>query len=208
MKKTRVLVVDDHPMVRIGLLESIGSTPDLEVVGEAPNGATAIEIFKKKNPNVVLMDFQMPGLNGVETTDILREEFPEARVILLSIYEGEEDIWRAAQAGVMGYLPKSSEMKEILDAIRKVAGGETAFPEQILSKLNERRTRSDFTPRELEVLQLIVAGRSNKEISYELKVSDGLVRLYVSRVLTRLGVLDRTQAAVQAIQRGLVHLNT
>jgi len=206
MKKIKVLIVDDHHMVRIGLVESISATRDLVVASEAVNGTLAIEKFRRHLPDVVLMDFQLPGMNGTECTAKLRLEFPEARVVMLSICEGEEDIWRAAQAGVMGYLPKSLEMKEILAAIRQVAEGKTCFPSSILAKLDARRTRTDMTDRELAVLRLIVAGRSNKEIATDLSVSDGLVRLYVSRVLERLGVHDRTQAAVKAIQIGLVHL--
>ena len=206
MKKIRVLIVDDHQLVRIGLSESILTTDDLEAVGEAANGEQALEKYRQCRPDVVIMDYQMPRKNGAETTVALRQEFPTAAVIILSVYEGEEDIWRAAQAGAMGYLPKSVEMPEILTAIRHVASGDTYFPVTILAKLDERRSRADLTPRELEVLRLIVAGRSNKEIAATLHVSDGWVRLYVSRVLAQLQVTDRTQAAVQAIQRGLVHL--
>ena len=208
MKKIRVLIVDDHQLVRIGLSESIVATDDLEAAGEAANGEQALEKYRQCRPNVVVMDYQMPRKNGAETTALLRQEFPDAAVIILSVYEGEEDIWRAAQAGAMGYLPKSVEMSEILTAIRHVANGDTYFPVTILAKLDERRSRADLTPRELEVLRLIVAGRSNKEIASTLHVSDGWVRLYVSRVLAQLQVTDRTQAAVQAIQRGLVHLPT
>ena len=206
MKKIRVLIVDDHQLVRIGLAESIVATDDLEAVGEAANGEQALEKYRLLRPDVVIMDYQMPRMNGAETTANLRQEFPTAAVIILSVYEGEEDIWRAAQAGASGYLPKSVEMPEILTAIRHVAAGDTYFPVNILAKLDERRSRADLTPREMEVLRLIVAGRSNKEIAATLHVSDGWVRLYVSRVLAQLQVTDRTQAAVQAIQRGLVHL--
>ena len=200
------MVVDDHAMVRIGLCEAVASDPNMLVVAEAANGLEAIGAYRKHKPDVVLMDFQMPELDGVESTVQLRQEFPEAKIILLSIREGEEDVWRASQAGIKGYLPKSSPMKNVLQAIRQAYAGETSFPADIAAKIENRAGQSDFTPREVDVLRLIVRGRCNKEIATDLNVSEGSVRLYVSRVLEKLGVEDRTQAAVKAIKNGLVHL--
>lgn len=205
--KIQVLIVDDHAMVRLGLSEAVASEPDMLVAAEASDGLEALEAYRQHTPDVVLMDFEMPRLDGVETTLRLHEIFPEARVVLLSIHKGEEDIWRATQAGVKGYLPKASTMKEVLSAIRRVHAGATCFPPEIAAKIEQRANRSDLTPRELDVLRLIVEGRCNKEIGSALDVSDGNVRFYVSRVLAKLGVADRTQAAVKAIHSGLVHLD-
>jgi DNA-binding NarL/FixJ family response regulator len=193
-------------MVRMGLTEAVGSQPDLSVVGEASHGLEALEICRRQRPDVVLMDYQMPHLDGVDTARQLLAERPELRIILLSIREGVEDIWRAAQAGVHAYLPKSSSTREVVAAIRTVDGGSTYFPPSIAARLKERASRPDFTPREMDVLRLIVQGSCNKEIATGLDVSDSNVRLYVSRVLAKLGVADRTQAAVKAIRSGLVHL--
>ncbi|MEI7533093.1 MAG: response regulator transcription factor [Verrucomicrobiae bacterium] len=205
-EKIGVLIVDDHAMVRIGLIEAVTAVSDMQVTGEAANGLAAIKLYRKERADVILMDYQMPELDGVETTIQLRESFPDAKVILLSIREGEEDIWRATQAGVKGYLPKSSSMRQVLTAIRQVHAGQNSFPPEIENKIMQRSNRSDMTERELDVLHLLVAGKCNKEISTALNLSDGSVRLYVSRVLLRLDVKDRTQAAVKAIQSGLVHL--
>jgi len=201
------MVVDDHAMVRIGLCEAVASAPNMLVVVEAANGLEAIGAYRKHKPDVVLMDLQMPEMDGVESTVQLRKEFPEAKIILLSIREGEEDVWRANQAGIKGYLPKSSPMEAVMSAIRQVFAGETSFSKEFITKIKIRAAKSDFTPREVDVLRLIVKGRCNKEIATDLAVSEGSVRLYVSRVLEKLGVVDRTQAAVKAIQSGLVHLD-
>ena len=208
MNKIKILIVDDHYMVRIGLANTVGLDDDLTVVGEAAHGMEALEQFRKLQPDVVLMDFQMPGLSGAETTGKLRDEFPEARVLLLSVSQREEDIWQAVQAGVMGYLLKSVEASELLTAIREVADGGTCFPPAIATKVAERRNRSDLSQREMDVLRLIIAGRSNKEISSDLEISESRVRFCVSHILSRLGVIDRTQAVVEAIQRGLINLET
>ena len=207
MTKIKVLIVDDHYMVRIGLVNTIGANNDLMVVGEASDGAQAIEKFRQLRPDVVLMDFQMPDMNGVETAAKLRQEFPEASVILHSVYQRDEDIWRAVQAGVMGYLPKSVEPNELWFAISRVVSGKTYFPPSIMAKLDARSNRSDLSKREHEVLQLLVAGCSNKEIATKLDISEGRVRFCVSQILDRLGVADRTQAVLKAIKSGLVHLD-
>ena len=208
MTQIKILIVDDHYMVRIGLANTVGLDPDLTVVGEAAQGVEALEQFRKLKPDVVLMDFQMPGMSGAETTSKLRAEFPEARVLLLSVSQREEDIWQAVQAGVMGYLLKSVEANELLTAIREVADGGTCFPPAIAAKVDERRTRPDLSQREVDVLRLIIAGKSNKEISTQLDISESRVRFCVSHILGRLGVIDRTQAAVAAIQRGLINLES
>ena len=205
-RRISVLIVDDHAMVRIGLSDAVAGEPGMLAAGESSNGLEAIEDYRKLKPDVVLMDYQMPGLDGAQTTVRLLEAFPVALVILLSIREGEEDIWRAKQAGVKGYLLKSSPMKEVLRAIRQVHEGQTYFMPEIAAKIENRSIRGDLTAREADVLRLIVEGRCNKEISTLLSISESNVRLYVSRVLAKIGVADRTQAAVKAIHSGLVHL--
>jgi DNA-binding NarL/FixJ family response regulator len=206
-RNIRVLIVDDHAMMRLGLSEAITGERDMTLVGEAANGPQGIELYEKLRPDVVTMDFQLPGPDGAESTARLRETFPEARVVLLSVFEGEEDIWRAVEAGAMGYVSKSAEIEEVLEAIRNIFAGDTYFPAAIAQKLAARRNRDTLTPRELEVLRLIVAGLSNKEIITALNMSEGTVKLHISNTLAKLHVADRTQAAIAAVQRGIVHLD-
>ena len=206
--KTRIMVVDDHVMIRMGLVEAINAESDLKVVGQAGNGEEALKVYPKSKPDVVIMDFQMPGMDGASSTEKLRENHPDARVLLLSMYEGEEDIWRSVEAGAMGYLSKSSEADDILSAIRHLMAGDTYFPPAIAAKLEARRKRASLSPRELQVLKEIVAGRSNKEIVAALSISEATVKLHISHLLAKLGVMDRTQAAIEAVRQGIVHLDT
>jgi len=206
-RKIRVLIVDDHAMMRLGLAEAITGERDMTLVGEAANGRQALELYRKLQPDVVTMDFQMPGGDGAESTAWLRTEFPEARVVLLSVFEGEEDIWRAVQAGAAGYVLKSAEVEDVLEAIRQIMSGGTYFPATIAAKLAARETRDALTPRELQVLRHIVAGLSNKEIAAALHMSEATVKLHISNTLSKLHVADRTQAAIVAVQRGIIHLD-
>jgi len=207
-RKIRVLIVDDHAMMRLGLVEAIAGERDLTLVGEAANGPQCLEQYRKHQPDVVTMDFRLPGADGAESTAHLRTEFPDARVVVLSVFEGEEDIWRAVEAGAMGYVSKSAEVEEVLEAIRSVVGGETYFPAPIATKLASRRMRDALTPREHQVLHHIVAGLSNKEIAATLHMSEATVKLHISNTLSKLHVADRTQAAIVAVQRGIIHLDT
>jgi DNA-binding NarL/FixJ family response regulator len=204
--RIRVLIVDDHAMVRLGLAEAIDTAADLALVGEAENGAEALRLYAQHKPDVVVMDFQLPGRDGAEITADLRAQFPGARVLLFSVFEGEEDIWRAMQGGAAGYLIKSADTPTIVDAIRRVGRGEAFLPQPLAAKLDARRSRGSLTPRELEVLRLIVHGRSNKEILSTLHISESSVKLHVSNILAKLRVADRTQAAIEAVRRGIVHL--
>lgn len=206
-KKIRVLIVDDHAMMRLGLGEAIEGERDMTLVGEAGTSAQALERYRQHRPDVITMDFQLPDADGAETTAALREEFPEARVVMLSVFEGEEDIWRAVQAGASGYVPKSAEVEEVIEAIRAVHTGDVWFPAAISAKLDARRTRAPLTPREMQVLREIVAGRSNKEIATALHMAEATVKLHISNTLAKLEVNDRTQAAIVAVQRGIVHLD-
>ena len=206
-KKIRLLIVDDHAMVRLVLEKAIESEPDLVLVGKAGNGTEALALFRKHKPDVVTMDYKLPGLNGVDSTAALRKEFPNARVLLLSIYEGSEDIWRATQAGAAGYLSKSVEIEEVIRAIRLVADNKSYFSAGLAEKLALRQTEQTLSPRELDVLREIVAGRSNKEIETSLNLSKSAIKHYIENAFAKLQVSDRAQAITTAVQRGIVHLD-
>jgi DNA-binding NarL/FixJ family response regulator len=203
----RLLVVDDHFFVRMGLSGSLNSEHDMTVVAEADNGRQAIEKFRQHRPDVVIMDGRLPGMSGAETVQALRREFPEARVLMLSIDEAEEDVYRAIQAGAAGYLAKAVQLRELLQAVRAVHAGERYLPPSISARLASRVTHDPLSARELEVLHLIVAGRSNKEIGAQLNIAETTVKLHVRSLLAKLGVSDRTQATTEALRRGLVHLS-
>jgi two-component system, NarL family, response regulator len=202
----RVMFVDDHPILRAGLVATVGTQPDMSVVAEAGDGREAVELFREHRPDITLMDLRLPVLSGVEAIRAIRREFPDARVIVLTMYDGDEDIQRALLAGARAYLLKDTLRKELLDAVRTVHAGQHYISSAVASRLAERLPRSELTARELEVLGLIVRGNSNKEIAAALDVAEGTIRIHVSNILGKLGVGDRTQAAVAALQRGIIHL--
>jgi two-component system NarL family response regulator len=204
--KIRLLVVDDHFVVRLGLTSALNLEPDMQVVAEASDGRQAIELFRKHKPDITVMDYQLPELTGAEATAEIAREFPEARVIVLSVYKAEEDVHRAVQAGASAYLPKSSEPEELIEAIRTVHAGGRYFPAAIANVLAGRASRDPLSYREIEVLTMIVRGRSNKEVASELGISENTVKFHTTRIFEKLGVLDRVQAATAAIERGIVHL--
>jgi DNA-binding NarL/FixJ family response regulator len=204
--KIRLLIVDDHFVVRIGLASTLNLEPDMQVVAEARSGREAVAMYKQHAPDVVVMDYQLPELNGAEATAAIRAQHPEARVIMLSVYKGEEDVHRAVQAGVSGYLPKSAEPNELVQAIRTIHAGGRYLPASIDAALQQRSARVELSQREREVLERIVRGRSNKEIAAELGISENTVKVHATRVFEKLGVADRLEAATAAIQRGIVHL--
>jgi two-component system NarL family response regulator len=204
--RLRILVADDHHIVRSGLVASLGLEDDLEVVGEAESGAQAIALFPQCQPDVVLMDLRMAGGSGIETTATLRAQAPEARVIIYTTFDGDEDVYRAVQAGARGYLLKSAPRTDLLTAIRTVAAGERYLPPELAQRLAARVAGPDISARELEVLRLISAGRSNKEIGATLHIAEDTVKRHVSNILMKLGVSDRAQAATEAIRRGFLHL--
>ncbi|MBL6920883.1 MAG: response regulator transcription factor [Akkermansiaceae bacterium] len=205
--KTRVLIVDDHAMVRLALAEALAQQDDLELVGEAENGASAIALYRELQPDVVTMDYQMPGLNGAEAISEILAEFPEARIVLLSIYETPESLWRATEAGALGCVSKGGEIDEIITAVRAVASGVSYYSEGLEKKLDERRAQEALSPRETEILAQIVSGCSNKEIVANLGISTSTVKHHIQRVFTKLGVNDRTQAATAAVKRGIIQLD-
>lgn len=206
-QKTRILIVDDHAMVRLALAEAITQQDDLELVGEAENGERAIALYRNLQPDVVTMDYQMPGLNGAETITEILSEFPEARVVLLSIYETSESLWRATEAGALGCVSKGVDIDEIITAIRAVASGAPYYSEGLEKKLDERRGQEALSPRETEVLAQIVSGYSNKEIVANLGISISTVKHHIESIFTKLGVYDRTQAVTAAVKRGIVALD-
>jgi len=201
-----IVVVDDQAVVRQGFVSLINTVPDMLVVAEGTNGRQAVELYRQHRPDVVLMDLRMPSMGGVEAIAAIRREFPAARVIVLTTYDGDEDIYRSLQAGAQGYLLKDMFFEELEDAIRTVHAGGRRIPGVVAERLAGRVGASDLTGRELEVLREIVGGKSNKEIAAALDISEATVKSHVNNILSKLGVADRTQAATTALQRGLVHL--
>ncbi len=202
----RVMVVDDQAVVRQGIVALINTVADMTVVAEGKDGQDAVELFRSHQPDVTLMDLRMPVVGGVEAITRIRREFPGARVIVLTTFDGDEDIYRSLQAGAQGYLLKDMFFDELEDAVRKVHAGARRIPTVVAERLAERMSGSDLTGRELEVLEQIVRGKSNKEIGTLLHISEATVKSHINNILSKLGVSDRTQAATTALQRGLVHL--
>jgi len=202
----RIMIVDDHPIVRQGFAGMIATEPTMQVVAEAANGEQAIEQFRKHRPDITLMDLRMPGMSGVQAIAEIRKEYPNSRIIVLTTYDGDEDIYRALQAGAHGYLLKDMYCDQILEAISIVHSGRRSIPSQIADRLAERIAGQDLTSRELEVLVLIAKGNSNKQVASILSITEPTVKGHVSNILSKLGAGDRTQAVTLAIQRGIVHL--
>jgi len=202
----RIIVVDDQAVVRQGFVSLINTVPGMTVIAEGINGQQAVELYRKHRPDVTLMDLRMPLMGGVEAITAIRREFPAARVIVLTTYDGDEDIYRSLQAGAQGYLLKDMFFDELEDAIRTVQAGGRRIPGVVAERLAGRVGGSELTGRELEVLKEIVRGRSNKEIAAALSISEATVKSHVNNILSKLGVDDRTQAATTALQRGIVHL--
>jgi len=203
--RIRTLVVDDHHVVRQGLVALLGVMPEIEIVGEASDGLQAIELHRSLRPDITLMDLQLPNLGGVAAITRIRAEIPTARFIVLTTFDGDEDIFRALQADAKAYLLKGMTIDDLLSTIRLVHSGKTSISPAIAEKLAERMGTQDLTARELAVLERIVAGRANKEIASDLAISEATVKTHVNNLLSKLGVSDRTNAATVAIQRGLVH---
>jgi DNA-binding NarL/FixJ family response regulator len=200
------MIAEDHLIARVGLSTIVNMQPDMTVVAEASNGQQAVELYRKHLPDVTLLDLRMPVLSGVEAAAAIRREYPDARMIALSTYGGDEDIRRALEAGVKAYLTKDVLHDELLRAIRAVHAGETYLPAGVAAALAAHLPAADLSARELEVLTLIVRGLPNKQIAYELHIAEHTVKNHVKNILSKLGVEDRTQAATAAIQRGIIHL--
>jgi two-component system NarL family response regulator len=203
--KIRIMVIDDQAVVRQGFVSLIKTVPDMEIVGEGSNGQEAVALFRQLRPDITLMDLRMPELSGAEAIKQIRAEFPAARIIVLTTFDGDEDIYRAVQAGAQGYLLKDMFFEELEAAIRKVHAGARLIPGSVAERLAARMSSSELTGRELEVLRHIVDGKSNKEIGNTLNISEATVKSHINNILSKLGVSDRTQAATTALQRGIVH---
>jgi len=202
----RLLIVDDHPAFRAGLVALLADGGEMQVVAECGDGRAAVELYRRHRPDVALMDLRLPGLSGVEAILAIRQEFPDARVIVLTTFDADEDIYRAIQSGAKSYLLKDMSKAALVGAIRAVHAGQEALPAGIAERLAERRRRQDLTSREIEVLQLLVRGRSNKEIASDLSIAEDRVKSHLKTLFAKLEVRDRTTAAIRAIRLGVVRL--
>jgi len=205
-RKIRVLIADDHPMLREGVAAVIQLQSDMELVGEAENGAAAIECFRRLRPDVTLMDLQMPELNGVEAIKAIRAEFPKARIVVLTTYAGDAQALRALKAGAAGYLLKSSLRKDLLETIRNVHLGRRHLQPEVANEIAVHAVDESLTDREVRVLQLIATGRSNKQVAWELGVSEETVKAHLKNIFEKLDVADRTHAVTVAAKRGIIEL--
>ena len=202
----RVLIADDHSIVRQGLATIVNRDPEMTVIAQAEDGQQAIELFRQHQPDVTLMDLRMPQVGGVEAISAICAEFKPARIIVLTTYDGDEDIYRGLHAGAQGYLLKDAKPNELLQAIRIVARGQQYIPPEVGAKLVQRLSNPELSERELEVLGLMAQGMSNLDIATTLIISESTVKSHVNRILGKLGVSDRTQAVIVAVKRGIVSL--
>ena len=206
-KGIRVLCVDDHLLVREGMAAVIALQDDIVSVGEAGDGRAALAQYRQLKPDVVIMDLRMPGMGGIEATIQIRKEFPNARIIVLTTYEGDEDMHRALEAGAHGYLLKDSVRRELLQSVREVYAGQRHISPVMAARLAEHTPRVSLSPRELEVLKLIAKGLRNKEIGAFLGIAEDTVKIHIKNIFGKLAVIDRTQAVVAASQRGFIELD-
>jgi DNA-binding NarL/FixJ family response regulator len=203
----RVMCVDDHPLVRKGVAAILANEPDMELVAEASDGQEAVEKYRQLHPDVVLMDLRMPNMDGTEATRAIRSEDPEALIIALTSYDGDQDIYRALEAGVRGYILKEMVHSEVVKAIRTVQSGKRLMPPEVAERLSEYFPQVALTPREVEVLSLVARGMANKEIAHKLGTANGTIKMHVQNILEKLGASDRTHAVTIAIERGILHLD-
>jgi len=202
----RLLIVDDHAIVQQGLAAMIENEPDMTVVGQAGNGQEAIDQYRQLQPDVTLMDLRMPQVSGVDATIVICAEFAHARIIILTTYDGDENIYRGLRAGAKGYLLKDAEPDELLNAIHVVHNGQQYIPPHIGAKLAQRLNNPELTDRELEVLRLVAQGMSNLQISATLSIAESTVKSNINHILSKLGAKDRTQATIIALKRGIANL--
>jgi DNA-binding NarL/FixJ family response regulator len=205
-EKIKVMVVDDHPLMRVGVAAIINARPNMTVVAQTGTGEEAVALFHEHKPDITLMDLRLPKMSGVDAILAIRARYPQSRFVVLTTYEGDEDIHRAFEAGAQGYVIKGMPYQTLIDALLRVHSGGRFLPPPVVRALESRMPDSELSPREQEVLQLLVNGKSNKEIASELGITNATVKCHVSTILMRLNVSDRTQAVVAALQRGLVHL--
>jgi DNA-binding NarL/FixJ family response regulator len=202
----RILTVDDHPLLREGIAAILGLQPDMQLVGEAEDGAQAIKIFHELKPDVTLMDLQMPILNGVEAIARIRKDFPDARIIVLTTYAGDVQALRAMRAGAAGYLLKGALRRDLLDTIRAVHAGRRYLSPEIAQQIALHSSEDSLSVREIDVLRLVAIGKANKEIAGELSVSEDTVKAHLKSIFAKLNVGDRTQAVTLALKRGIIEL--
>jgi len=202
-----ILCVDDHPLVRKGIASILANEPTLKLVGEAGNGHEAVEMFRDLRPDVVLMDLRMPEMDGIEATKQIRKINPEAKIIALTSYDGDQDIYKAIEAGVRGYILKEMVHTKVIDAIHTVHSGKRLMPTEVAELLSEYFPQVALTPREIEVLKCVAKGMANKEIAHHLGTASGTVKMHVQNILAKLGASDRTHAVTIALERGILHLD-
>ena len=202
----RVLAVDDHPLLREGIAALIGSEDDMELIGEASNGREAIDLFRKHQPDITLMDLQMPEMNGIDAIGAIRGEFPDARIIVLTTHPGDVQVSRALKAGARGYLLKGMLRKELLETIRAVHAGQKRLSGEAAAEIAEHVADNSLTPREIDVLRLVAAGNANKGIGAQLSLTEVTVKSHVKNILAKLGASDRTHAVTIALKRGIIDL--
>ncbi|HMJ26286.1 MAG TPA: response regulator transcription factor [Pyrinomonadaceae bacterium] len=205
-KRIRILIVDDHSVVREGLVSLVKRKSDMVVVGEGSNGREAVDLWKEHRPDVTLLDLRMPVLDGVGAIKEIRELDENAQIVVLTTYDGDEDIYRAIKAGAKAYLLKDTARDALVETVRRVHAGETYLPPQLAAKLAERLSGQALSPREIEVLQRMAAGKSNKEIGAELFISEGTVKTHLKNIFSKLDVVSRTEAVATATRRGLIQL--
>jgi DNA-binding NarL/FixJ family response regulator len=203
----RVLAADDHPLVRAGLAAVVGAEPDMEFVGEAASGREAVELCRQHRPDVVLMDLRMPEMDGLAATRAILGEFPTTSIVVLTTYDGDEDIHRALEAGAKGYLLKDMLRTAVLNTIRAVHRGQKVIPPEVAARLAEHVPRIRLSEREVEVLELAAKGLSNKEIARALGRADDTIKVHLKNIFDKLGVEDRTEAVTTALQRGILHID-
>lgn len=204
--KIRVLVVDDHPIMRVGIVAIIQATPDMTAVAQAGSGEEAIDLYERHLPDITLVDLRLPGISGVDVIRSVISRHAEAKFVVLTTYEGDEDIHQALEAGARSYIIKGMPHNALVSALRRVYAGGRFLPPPVSRALSSRMPDSELSAREREVLNLIMRGKSNKEIAVDLGITEATVKCHVSVILMRLNVSDRTQAVVTALQRGLIHL--
>jgi two-component system, NarL family, response regulator len=203
-KQIRLLLADDHPIVRRGLVAILNDEPDMQVVADVDSGREAIEQYRLLQPDIAMLDLQMPDIGGVEAIKMIRSEFPNACIIMFTIYNTDEDIYRGLKAGAKAYLLKDTPLQVILEVIRTVCEGQRHIPVELYNKLAARLEQPDLTPREAEVLHLMASGNNNRAIALALTISENTVKAHVNSLLAKLGVNDRTHAVVTALRRGII----
>jgi DNA-binding NarL/FixJ family response regulator len=208
VERIRVFFADDHPAMRKGIASILANEPDMQLVGEAGGGQEAVELCHSCRPDVILMDLRMPGLDGIDAIRLIRRDLPDARIIALTSFDGDQDIYRALEAGVWGYLLKDRAHTEIVRAIRTVHSGGRLIQTEVTERLRDHLPRSALTPREIEVLRYVASGLGNKEIGERLGTSVGTIKIHIQNILSKLGASDRTHAVIIALRRGILHLDS